>query len=192
MARDLVARGHRVVLLGRDPRKGQQALASFGYAGGSASFIPVDLSAHAGLRQAAQRVLAENEYLDALLHTAEVMTLNETSSARSPGTSARWRRRDPGRRAQAAGGDRGHRVVAAHPGSPGPPAVRLPVSPPRGGVRTAGVICRKEPRWCRAPPRSRGELLVISRLAVRMAGLGRRGRGLLWGPGSRGVPDRPS
>lgn len=35
-------------------------------------------------------------------------------------------------------------------------------------------------------------VLVLSRLAVRMAGLGRRGRGLRRGPGSRGVPDRPS
>lgn len=32
-ARDLLARGHRVVLLGRDERKGNQALASFGDAG---------------------------------------------------------------------------------------------------------------------------------------------------------------
>ena len=35
-------------------------------------------------------------------------------------------------------------------------------------------------------------VLVLSRLAVRMAGLGRSGRGLRRGPGSRGVPDQPS
>lgn len=35
-------------------------------------------------------------------------------------------------------------------------------------------------------------VLVLSRLAVRMAGLGRSGRELRRGPGSRGVPDRPS
>ncbi|MER5757536.1 LLM class flavin-dependent oxidoreductase [Streptomyces sp. NPDC002088] len=36
---DLLADGHRLVLLGRDPRKGEAALASFGTAGDRASFL---------------------------------------------------------------------------------------------------------------------------------------------------------
>ncbi|MGV9385504.1 SDR family NAD(P)-dependent oxidoreductase [Nonomuraea sp. NPDC003707] len=80
-ARDLLARGHRVVLLGRDPRKGQQALASFGNAAERASFLAVDLSTHAGARQAAQRVLAETDHVDALLHTTGVMTPTDVRTA---------------------------------------------------------------------------------------------------------------
>jgi NAD(P)-dependent dehydrogenase (short-subunit alcohol dehydrogenase family) len=69
-----VAQGHRVVILGRDQRKGEETLASFGNVGTRASFLSVDLSTHDGVREAAHRVLAENEEFDAVLHTTGVMT----------------------------------------------------------------------------------------------------------------------
>jgi NAD(P)-dependent dehydrogenase (short-subunit alcohol dehydrogenase family) len=80
-AREFVRRGHRVVILGRDQRKGDEALASFGKVGGPASFFPVDLSTHAGVRQAAKQVLAESEHFDAVLHTIGVMTPEDVPTA---------------------------------------------------------------------------------------------------------------
>lgn len=76
-ARELVIRGHRVVLLGRDRRKGEEAIASFGEAGSRASFLAVDLSTHDGVRAAAQRILEEHDRFDALLHSTGVFTSEE-------------------------------------------------------------------------------------------------------------------
>ncbi|MEV0891676.1 SDR family NAD(P)-dependent oxidoreductase [Promicromonospora sp. NPDC050262] len=70
-AHDLSEQGHRLVLLGRDPAKGAQALASLGT---GASFHAVDLSTHAGVRDAARVVLDQYDHLDAALHTTGVMT----------------------------------------------------------------------------------------------------------------------
>jgi NAD(P)-dependent dehydrogenase (short-subunit alcohol dehydrogenase family) len=80
-AREVLDRGHRVVILGRDQRKGEEALASFGDAVNRASFVAVDLSTHAGVRQAAERVLAENERLDAILHAAGVVITKDIRTA---------------------------------------------------------------------------------------------------------------
>lgn len=77
-AREFVAGGHRVVILGRDQRKGDEAVASLG---DRASFFSVDLSTHAGVREAAKRVLAEHEHFDAVLHTTGVMTPNDVRTA---------------------------------------------------------------------------------------------------------------
>ncbi|MGW3284539.1 SDR family NAD(P)-dependent oxidoreductase [Streptomyces sp. NPDC001002] len=74
VAAELVGLGHRVVILGRDRRKGEETLASFGDATGHASFHTVDLSTHDGVRAAAQHVLRENDHFDALVHTTGVMT----------------------------------------------------------------------------------------------------------------------
>jgi NAD(P)-dependent dehydrogenase (short-subunit alcohol dehydrogenase family) len=73
-ARRLLEQGHRVVILGRDPRKGEAALASFGETRERASFVQADLSTHDGVRQAARQLLAAHERYDAILHTTGVMT----------------------------------------------------------------------------------------------------------------------
>src|SRR5262245_28489702 len=80
-AREFVAQGHRVVILGQDQRKGQEALASLGEAGKQAAFFAVDLSTHASLREAAKRVLAENDQFDAILHTAGVFASQDIRTA---------------------------------------------------------------------------------------------------------------
>ncbi|MFR9780680.1 SDR family NAD(P)-dependent oxidoreductase [Micromonospora sp. MS34] len=80
-ARDLLAHGHRVILLGRDQRKGGQALASLGDAAERASFISADLSTHEGVRQAAKQILGEHDRLDALLHSTGVFTSKEMRTA---------------------------------------------------------------------------------------------------------------
>ncbi|MFC9242748.1 SDR family NAD(P)-dependent oxidoreductase [Streptomyces sp. NPDC057136] len=80
-ARDLLADGHRLVLLGRDPRKGEAALASFGAAADRATFLAADLSTHDGVRDAAQRVLGQHDRIDALVHTTGVFTSQESRTA---------------------------------------------------------------------------------------------------------------
>ena len=55
-ARELLAEGHRVVILGRNPRKGEESIRSFGEAADRASFLTVELSTHDGVREAAQRL----------------------------------------------------------------------------------------------------------------------------------------
>ncbi|MFC4508531.1 MULTISPECIES: SDR family NAD(P)-dependent oxidoreductase [Streptomyces] len=80
-AREFLARGHRVVLLGRDRRKGEDAIASFGDAADRASFLSVELSTHDGVRDAARRVLAEHDNLDALLHSTGLLTFKELRTA---------------------------------------------------------------------------------------------------------------
>ncbi|MER6128611.1 SDR family NAD(P)-dependent oxidoreductase [Streptomyces sp. NPDC001795] len=79
--REFLARGHRLVLLGRDRRKGEAAVASFGDAADRASFLSVDLSTHDGVRDAARRVLAEHDRIDALLHSTGVLTFKELRTA---------------------------------------------------------------------------------------------------------------
>ena len=76
-ARQLTALGHRVVLLGRDDRKGASALAELQPNPGTSAFLAVDLSTHAGVRSAAARVLAANEPVDVLLHTSGVLTFED-------------------------------------------------------------------------------------------------------------------
>lgn len=78
-AREFVARGHRVVLLGRDPHKGERAIASLGSSG--ASFLSVDLSTADGVRDAARRVLDRHDHFDAVLHAAGVLTMKEIRTA---------------------------------------------------------------------------------------------------------------
>ena len=73
-AAELARQGHRLVILGRDQRKGEQTLAALGAAAENASFHAVDLSTHDGVRDAANRVLKENDSFDALVHTTGVMT----------------------------------------------------------------------------------------------------------------------
>jgi NAD(P)-dependent dehydrogenase (short-subunit alcohol dehydrogenase family) len=77
-ARELLTAGHRVVILGRDKRKGEEALESFGAARDRASFLSVDLSTHEGVRDAARRVDELTERIDGLLHSAAVFDTKGT------------------------------------------------------------------------------------------------------------------
>lgn len=80
-ARDLLADGNQLILLGRDPRKGEAALASLGAAADRASFLAAELSTHDGVRDAAKRLLYQYDRIDALIHTTGVLTFQETRTA---------------------------------------------------------------------------------------------------------------
>ena len=73
----LAGQGHRLLLLGRDVTKGERAVGSIRDAGGAATFLPVDLSTHDGVRAAAKDVLAVEDSLDAVVHTTGVFTSKE-------------------------------------------------------------------------------------------------------------------
>lgn len=81
VGRQLVAKGHRALLLGRDAAKGQAAVASLSGAPGKAEFLPVDLSSHAGVKAAAEQVLAAAPRLDGALMGAGVLTLQDVRTA---------------------------------------------------------------------------------------------------------------
>jgi len=76
-AMQFVVRGHRVILLGRSALDGAERAAAFEEAGDRATFIAADLSTHDGVRKAAERVLAETGTLDAILHTAGVVLIED-------------------------------------------------------------------------------------------------------------------
>src|SRR5690349_6820413 len=80
-ARQLAALGHHVVLLGRDPAKGAAAAESIQKAGGSAEFVAVDLSTHAGVRAAAAKVAEKHPKIDALVLGAGVLTMSDARTA---------------------------------------------------------------------------------------------------------------
>ncbi len=76
-AREFLALGHRVILLGRDQTKGEAALASFGTARDRAEFLSVDLSTIAGVREAARRIGERTDRIDGLLHGAAVFAARD-------------------------------------------------------------------------------------------------------------------
>jgi len=80
-ARQLTALGHHVVLLGRDPQKGEAARAELESHPGKAEFLAADLSTHAGVRAAANALLATHERFDVLLHTSGVLIFDEARTA---------------------------------------------------------------------------------------------------------------
>ncbi|MFT3836920.1 MAG: SDR family NAD(P)-dependent oxidoreductase [Myxococcaceae bacterium] len=69
--RQLARDGHKVILLGRDPKKGEAAVASIG---SNAEFIASDLSTHAGTRDCATRIAGSNPVIDGLILGAGVLT----------------------------------------------------------------------------------------------------------------------
>lgn len=73
VVRNLLDNGDRVIMLGRDQRKGAAALASFGTARERAEFHSVDLSTLAGVRDAAERIRASTDTIDGLLHSTGVI-----------------------------------------------------------------------------------------------------------------------
>ncbi|MEV6594577.1 SDR family NAD(P)-dependent oxidoreductase [Streptomyces acidicola] len=77
-AADVLARGHRVILLGRSQTKGEATLAALGAAAERASFLAADLSTHDGVRDAARRILDTHDLLDTVLHTTGVLTTEES------------------------------------------------------------------------------------------------------------------
>jgi NAD(P)-dependent dehydrogenase (short-subunit alcohol dehydrogenase family) len=79
--RQLAAKGHHVVLLGRDELKGQAAVAEMLGKGGTAEFIACDLSTHAGVKAASEAVLAKHSKLDGLLLGAGVLTTKDQRTA---------------------------------------------------------------------------------------------------------------
>lgn len=80
-ARQLVAKGHHVILLGRDAAKGQAAVAELSGKGGKAEFLAADLSTHAGVKAAADQVLAAHPKLDGALLGAGVLTTADQRTA---------------------------------------------------------------------------------------------------------------
>lgn len=77
VGRQLAARGCHVILLGRDERKGQAAVESITKAGGAAEFLACDLSSHAGVRDAAEKLSATHAALDGLVLGAGVLTFKD-------------------------------------------------------------------------------------------------------------------
>ncbi len=80
-ARQITALGHQVVLLGRDARKGESALAELKSNPGKAEFLAVDISTHAGVRSAAAALLSSHERFDVLLHCSGVLTFEDVRTA---------------------------------------------------------------------------------------------------------------
>jgi NAD(P)-dependent dehydrogenase (short-subunit alcohol dehydrogenase family) len=79
-ARSLAARGHGVVLLGRDQEKGERAVESFP-AGDRVEFIRGDLSNHDGVRAAGARLLDRHQHFDAVIHATGVFFDKEERTA---------------------------------------------------------------------------------------------------------------
>ena len=79
--RQLAAKGHHVVLLGRDELKGKAAVAEMRGKGGTAEFVACDLATHAGVRAASEAVLAKHAKLDGLLLGAGVLTTKDQRTA---------------------------------------------------------------------------------------------------------------
>lgn len=81
VARRLAARGGRVCVTGRDGERLEATAASVREAGGSAHIYPADLLEDAGVRALAERIAAEHEALDVLVHSAGVIALGAVEDA---------------------------------------------------------------------------------------------------------------
>ena len=74
VARDLARRDARLVLLGRDPVRGNAAAAELREAaGGDITFVPVDLSSLADVRRVAEELASRFDRLDVLVNNAAVV-----------------------------------------------------------------------------------------------------------------------
>lgn len=71
----------RMIILGRDERKGRKAVASIGADGGKATFLPVEISTHAGCATAAERILGETDRIDALVHASGALATSDLRTA---------------------------------------------------------------------------------------------------------------
>jgi NAD(P)-dependent dehydrogenase (short-subunit alcohol dehydrogenase family) len=75
-AREFLARGHHVVILGRNDLSRRERDMAFGEASSRATILTADLSSQAGVRDIA-RVLVNMGSIDAVLHTAGVVLLED-------------------------------------------------------------------------------------------------------------------
>ncbi len=73
VSRNLLGGGDRVIILGRDQRKAEAALDSFGASRERAEFHSVDLSRSAGVRDAADHIRTSSDRVDGLLHSTGVI-----------------------------------------------------------------------------------------------------------------------
>ncbi len=85
VARKLAADGAHVLLHGRSQERGRAVLEAIRAEGGSAEFLPADLSALAEVRHLAEAVLARHDRLDVLINNAGIglgldQTRRETSA----------------------------------------------------------------------------------------------------------------
>ena len=78
-ARVILAGGHRVVIVGRVQRDEVSLRASL--RSERVRFLRADLSTHDGVREAAKRLLAENDRFDAVLHTTGVFTTRDVRTS---------------------------------------------------------------------------------------------------------------
>ncbi|WP_158674710.1 SDR family NAD(P)-dependent oxidoreductase [Streptomyces hoynatensis] len=72
-ARQLAARGHRLLFVGRDERRGRRLAAALARHPGGAEFIPGDVSTLAGIEAVAGRIGERTDRVDTLLNNAGVM-----------------------------------------------------------------------------------------------------------------------
>jgi NAD(P)-dependent dehydrogenase (short-subunit alcohol dehydrogenase family) len=78
IGRQLGALQHRVVLLGRDAKKNEAAVATVG---SGAVAHAVDLSTNAGVRAIAEKLGAAHPVIDGIVHAAGMLTLENTRTA---------------------------------------------------------------------------------------------------------------
>lgn len=81
VAREVMAAGNRVIVLGRDKEKGASALAALKGKEGQAVFLAVDLSTHKGVREAASQIDAITDRIDGILHSAAVFETRDIRTA---------------------------------------------------------------------------------------------------------------
>jgi len=79
-AHELLDAGHRVIILGRDKQKGENAIASFGVARNRATFLSVDLATNDGVKDAARQINEITNKIDGLLHSAGIFDARDVKT----------------------------------------------------------------------------------------------------------------
>ncbi len=74
VARELAKQGWRVLVHGRDRKRGEALVQEIGHAGGSATFLAADLASLAEVRRLADEVRAQTDRLDLLINNAGIGT----------------------------------------------------------------------------------------------------------------------
>ena len=80
-SRQFLARGADVVIVGRSEEKGREALRSFGQLAEQATFLAADLSTQRGVESVAERLLADHESFDAILHSTGQLAMDNVRTA---------------------------------------------------------------------------------------------------------------
>src|SRR4051794_39965840 len=71
-AQQLARRGFHVVLAARDEASGRQAAQGIQVAGGTATFLPLDVSSSQSIQSAASQLAALTDHLDVLINNAGI------------------------------------------------------------------------------------------------------------------------